>query len=246
MIILITELPLDIITILYKEIKVQGSEVTCLGPYSQCLRAGNVRSFHLSLTFSHVTALCCHVAPCSSLDLGQTEMSITDFLSELVAPQRATCREPSCISWQDLPSFCWDTYLSPHYAAGTITNYWDSFITFLYSMSGSVLWCHPEKSLSKMTVFMFEFNHHVIIIQSFFISYHISLVSSAIPPWNVASNLLHLVALLWKYFHFQEPKFPIQGLNLCPREWKRKVLTTRPPGNAQYFHFLLSVWKRGI
>lgn len=120
------------------------------------------------------------------------------------------------------------------------------FITFLYSMSGSVLWCHPEKSLSQMTVFMFEFNHHVIIIQSFFISYHISLVSSAIPPWNVASNLLHLAALLWKYVHFQEPKFPIQGLNLCPREWKRKVLTTRPPGNAQYFHFLLSVWKRGI
>lgn len=103
-----------------------------------------------------------------------------------------------------------------------------------------------KKSLSQMTVFKFEFNHHVIIIQSFFISCQISLLSSAIPPWNVASNLLHLVALLWKYFHFQEPKFPIQGLNLCPREWKRKVLTTRPPGNAQCFHFLLSVWKCGI
>ena len=59
---------------------------------------------------------------------------------------------------------------------------WPKYWSFSFNITPSNEYPHPEKSFSQMTVFKFEFNHHVIIIQSFFISYQISLLSSAIPP----------------------------------------------------------------
>ena len=51
-------------------------------------------------------------------------------------------------------------------------------------------------------------------------------------------------------------QFPDQGLNLCPLQWKRRVLTTGPPGKSReelqevqgakdLFGCYLQAWKRG-
>ena len=66
-------------------------------------------------------------------------------------------------------------------------------------------------------------------------------------PCLLGSNLVSSIADIISFFlpHHLGSLFPDQGLNLCPLQWERKVLTTGPPGKSNiifFFFFLKCRW----
>ena len=73
----------------------------------------------------------------------------------------------------------------------------------------------------------------------------LKILARAVPsPDTLPCSLFLFFKLLYLFFghtsQYTGSQFPVQGLNLGPVQWKLRVLTTGPPGNAPCSLFLTS------